>query len=312
MLDHQYEVSGTVTLKNSGGEGASGIQMRASCRGGGRTTSDQSGDYNFLLGFGGCSIAPVLPAGFSATPASRQVSVTKHAITGVDFQVSRGGGGAPDVASAASLSGGCKLSVKIMAPKTVRSGLAIYQHFATSEQSKAFFILPESSQCASGCANVVVSVTDPKTHAAVEDATVNVSVSQLSGVAGDGYLCTDGRAPKCGRYLFDLATNEQGQVPLLYWAPSVVYNGHSVTLNATAKEACSAASCPARVRNGAAKPVHLAVKRYLIYAKTASMSEEKAEELAAWAGGTSVLAKLGGIMSATSLIEKGLTFRSTP
>ncbi len=88
VLDHQFEVSGKITRARFGGQGAVGVHIRASCPGGGSTTTDAAGGYNFLLRRGPCTIAAVLPAGERATPAQRKVKVT-HDIGGVDFRVGR-------------------------------------------------------------------------------------------------------------------------------------------------------------------------------------------------------------------------------
>ena len=91
-----------------------------------------------------------------------------------------------------------QLDVHVFASNvTGHSGLGIYRHFsATEAESKAFFTLPGSLNCVSGCWDVTVEVTDQRTGRPVPGATVSTSVAPLGGqrsavAAGSDYLCAD-------------------------------------------------------------------------------------------------------------------------
>ncbi|HTV10674.1 MAG TPA: carboxypeptidase-like regulatory domain-containing protein [Acidimicrobiales bacterium] len=87
VLDHGWEVSGTVTIAGSG-DPAEGVTVDAKCPSGGSTTTDKNGQYNFILDRGQCTIAPEAPAGETATPDNRVVNVGGEDIEGVDFELS--------------------------------------------------------------------------------------------------------------------------------------------------------------------------------------------------------------------------------
>ncbi len=240
VLDHQHEVSGQVTVQRSGGEGVSGVRLRAACRGGGTTTTDANGKYNFLLGFGSCTIAPILPAGQASAPSQRTVVVAGHDISNVNFQVSCGAGGqAGDTASAAAAACGVdflKVYVKVVGPFAnfgTRSGLALPKgqlpHFTVNTFSKSSSTYGEAGsvaqKCDSGCANVLVTVKDERTRKPVADAQVHVSDDPISHLTGSEYICgqVDVSQPgtTCGG-AFTTTTDANGQAHLIYWAPGVL------------------------------------------------------------------------------------------
>ncbi len=212
-------------------------------------------------------------------------------------------------AQGAAPRGSCPLTVSIKVLGSSRSGLGVFPHFA-HEGSKAFFIPPDSRKCASGCTNVLVTVTDPKTRHAVANATVNASASEIHGVAGDGYLCNQPPvvfSEHCGSHLLHLTTDKEGQVHLLYWAPGLIKET-TTTINATAKKNCTRKSCSAGVREGSALPKTLTVKPYLIYEHTGTLTEKQAEELAGWAGGMSLVSKFGNLVEELKATHSSLTF----
>jgi hypothetical protein len=208
-VTYQREVSGQVTVQGSGGMPAPGVTVQASCPNGGTTTTDQDGDYEFLLDKGLCTIAPRLGPGDTSTPPQRVVDVTKQDIYRVDFQVpcdavSLGASteipaGASGLAVLSSPSpaaaeragpalvrfgpqvipvGKCPLAVKVAGNLTFTSGLA--------SPAARFFAGGSFGPCTSGCTNLVLTVVDPLNHdQAVPDATVQVSVDPLdaAGIA---------------------------------------------------------------------------------------------------------------------------------
>lgn len=87
ILDHGYEVSGTITMAGSG-DPAPDVTVEAKCASGGTTTTDKNGDYNFILDQGQCTIAPEAPAGETSDPETHVVDVGDENIDGVDFDLS--------------------------------------------------------------------------------------------------------------------------------------------------------------------------------------------------------------------------------
>jgi hypothetical protein len=207
----------------------------------------------------------------------------------------------------------CPLDVAVKVLEPLRSGLAVHSQpyalypvdFAASKAGT------DAYRCESGCVDVVVTVTNPRTHKKVEGAVVNATVSELvlteargpittltPIVGGAQYLCASdmhGTADVgCGLFLAGksdelLHTNSSGQVYLRYWAPGVLSSVHT-TLNVTARVTCSAHACPSRQMTGAAK-ANLTVSPDLIYTHSAPLSKDQIEELVAWAGGGGVFKK---------------------
>lgn len=335
VLPRKKAISGMVYANTEDAKGnlvvvpVPNAQIRISGPSSGTAVTDSAGFYDALVDPGQYTVHVANVDGQSATASPTSGGCSPGAASGsdctidvrgqdgrADFNICPGAGHAGDLATTAAAPRTpsspslptCPLNVTIKTFGQSRSGFAVYQHFSSDEQSKVFFIPPSSKQCVSGCMNVLATVTDPKTGAPVTDATVNVSVSQIAHVtgSGSGFLCNQATPTECGRYLLNEPTDSAGQVHLLYWAPGLIEKA-SATLNATAKETCSASSCPSKERQGAAKPLTFTVKPYLIYAKTSTLSTKDAEELAAWAGGKSLLARLGGLISGASAIEKTLT-----
>jgi hypothetical protein len=288
VLDHAFEVSGSVTAAGSSGQGVSGVRLKASCPHGGTTTTDASGEYNFVLERGDCKVSVVAPPGETAAPAQRTIHVD-HNLRGVDFALNCAGGvRAHDVAAAAAAAG-CplKVFVKVVGPIAnfgTRSGLAIDN--GIPNEGPVNFIVPSYSKigspisepfaagqrCVSGCANVLVTVIDAKTHKPAVGATVTAELSQIVASAGpaglhqegDQFLCTqsdDPAATRCGASLSDLTVDPNGQVRLIYWAPGEVRPAHT-EIKASATNCSSTCTLGREVGSNKAS---VGVRPYLIY-----------------------------------------------
>lgn len=189
------------------------------------------------------------------------------------------------------------VSVKVFGNR--RSGLGVDSSFKadgpTRPGSKVFFIPPDSTKCASGCLNVVVTVTDSKGNP-VPDALVRIHASTVTGVDGDGYLCDQFGAsatPDCGGTLSGLGTDKDGQLRLLYWAPGLISDA-SVSFNGVTASKDN--------EKGTATPVSVNIRPYLIYhVANVELSEEEAGELADWAAGNGIIAKLGKLLVPVSV-----------
>ena len=138
----------------------------------------------------------------------------------------------------------CPLKVFVRVLQPIRSGLALDTldpsegsvNFTVPSLSKSYSdpasVYGEpgeaAQRCMSGCANLLVSVIDPKRHKPVKGASVTVSVGPVDFVKGGGheFLCTASDEPtklRCGAAsLSGLTTDAHGQLHLIYWAPSVV------------------------------------------------------------------------------------------
>ena len=287
------QVSGRVSQQGASATGLGGLTVRAACPSGGTTTTDSAGRYSFLLNRGKCPISVTPPSGETATPKVRVVHVGSQNIKGVDFTVGCAHGkGARAAASTKCLD----VQVKTIGP--TRSGLGIFRHFAHEDPSRAFFQPPFSKHCASGCSNVVVTVTDPLTGQPVEGATVDASVTGVRGVTGGhGFLCDQAGPRDCGSHLINSMTDASGQVHLLYWSPGLI-TAQRPTIRVVARDGTHEG-------NGERT---FTVKPYLIYEHTGTLTRTETLELAYWPAGKSLLAKLGKLINGLSGLENGLTF----
>jgi hypothetical protein len=197
-----------------------------------------------------------------------------------------------------------KLDVKILVLERVRSGLAL--HVKPYLFYPADFEEPKNSMttvCESGCADVLVTVTDHRTHKPVPGTTVKAAVGAIAHVVtGAESLC--GTTGRCATAISDQETDESGQVLLTYWAPGVI-EPTSAKLRVTAT--CSASTCPAEKPGAAEKTLH--VMPYLIYQHSGEWTAHEADLLAEWAHGTRAFTKfLKTIPWAEKIVEGSAGF----
>ncbi len=185
----------------------------------------------------------------------------------------------------------CPLKVYVRALQPIRSGLALDTldpsegsvNFTVPSYAKSYsdpasvYGEPREAaqRCISGCANLLVSVIDPKRHEPVKGASVTVSVGPVRFVkgAGDEFLCTasDPTKLRCGaESLSGLKTDAHGQLHLIYWAPSVD-QAEKTTLTVSAQ-----ASGYAR---GGTSTTTLTINPYLIYDKLGTISALEVKNL---------------------------------
>ena len=262
------EVSGTVTQQGSSRTGVGGVSVRAACPSGSTTTTDANGRYSFVLNQGECAISVTPPSGETATPQERRVHVSpSHNLAGVDFQV-----GCNHDKTARALAGAAcplKVFVKVEGPITnvgTWSGLHVEAprsgqsfggegpvKFTTAMLSKQGQSVKVVQKCLSGCANLLVTVIDPRTHRPPDpSATVTAELTGIDTprphMEGEQSLCTQSETPQatqCGTKLADLSTDARGQVHLIYWAPGTVGTLHTHLI--VAATACTSSSSACRL-----------------------------------------------------------------
>jgi hypothetical protein len=193
----------------------------------------------------------------------------------------------------------------------------VYQHpdqslvaFVEAKRQPGF--VGTSFQCESGCADVLVTVRDPKTNELVLGSTVDVRVTTLSGAPGGSeYVCE--RDPKTGQTmgggacgpgsLLGLRTDDLGHVYLRYWVPGVI-KPTPVTFQVEARGGtCIPHPCSAGTQPGVTN-TNLTIEPYLIYQHTAPLTQDNIAELANWAGGPSLFHLF---LSGTVWAEKAFT-----
>jgi hypothetical protein len=173
-----------------------------------------------------------------------------------------------------------RLDVTVKPVQQVQSGL--------DKTEEAFFGGPKDG-CFSGCADLLVTVKDHRTHKPVSGAVVSASVTPISkddipqypsGNPGDGYLCdqADPRSCGSGHLITGLKTNASGRLRLRYWAPGLIADGQ-MTVTAMARENCRQSGCP---KSGEFTTNNITVRRNLIYRRDAALSATEAGELANW------------------------------
>ncbi len=277
----QGQLSGHVTDKC--GSAVAGATVSAVGSSSGSATTLADGSYSMTL-----------------TPGSYSVSASDGTLTVAPPKVGVSvGGGSATANFVVQSCRGLKVVVKKIGSS--RSGLGIYRHFAGSTSSKAFFRPEQSKACVSGCTNILVTVTNPKTGAPVPNATIESTVNDITGVTGSGFLCNE--ADDCGRsVLLNTFTDDAGQVRLLYWSPGLIQPA-DVTVNVLAK--CVGSCSSGGLKQGSGK-TSFTVKPYLIYQHTGDLSDAEATELAEWASGQSVLAIFGNVHSAADVAAAGL------
>jgi hypothetical protein len=220
-------------------------------------------------------------------------SNSTSALVSIAYPTCTGSSGSSNLRSHAELAhakgDSCPLTVTVKAQNASRAGLAIDNDELkygpvnfTSETTGGGLTEPVSAgqKCESGCTNLLVTVTDPKTKKPVTDATVEAKVAITSAPAhlfGDEFICEQSEAtvPKCGTDLSNLSTDQKGQVHLIYWAPGFVPTDSAPNLVAsvsvTAKESCSSSVCTAKKREGTGN-LSLTVAPYKIYDSEAQLS----------------------------------------
>ena len=268
-------VSGTLTYAGSSTP-VVGQRVRATC-GGGTTTTNATGDYSFLLNRGTCVVSPIIKPGEKSIPASRTVTIVGHLVKHVDFKIN-----AP-----------LKVTISVNGPiATVgtRSGLAIDSlfpseglvNFTVYTYSKSWNAYAEpyelGQKCVSGCANLTITVRDPRLHQPVDGATVTARLGTVDTQfspdlhqQGEQFLCTQVENPvtkECGADISG-TTDQMGQVHLIYWAPGEVVRAHT-TITASAE----------KVTHGTTKkPTTLTVEPYRIYHHAGELSGKEVEGL---------------------------------
>lgn len=231
--------------------------------------------------------------------------------------------GADAAARAAAAGAPCRLKVTVKQLDSLRSGLALHsQPYVDPKASGANFPADfvgysgatEHYRCESGCTDLLVTVTNAKTGAAVPGASVSAGTDDTFRgpdliVRGHASLCgelANGRTDydQCGSSVSGLKTDSNGQVRLRYWAPGV--NAKllvDVDVHATA-EGCSASGCS--LRKGAPTPQPtLILHPYLAYEHDGDLEPEQVDDLTAWAGGGSSLTKF---LETSARGHKALTF----
>jgi len=269
-------LAGTVT--DDCGHAVSGATVSASGSGGGSKMTDATGRYAMTVSPGTYSVH-VADSGIGVTPSRAQVSVGPSGTARADFVAHSCG----------------DLIVQISVRNTVRSGLAVHDHpYNEFPVDFVSSVSPGVFSCDSGCADVVVTVTDAKTHKHVSGADVNASIDDSPGLAqgsNDSLCQTDDKGMHdagCGTHVLGATTDDNGHAYFRYWAPGVT-NGGTTTLSATARTTCTTSGCT--VKQGSATPKVVNIKPYLIYEHTKALTQAEADELAEWAGGTSLFTK---------------------
>jgi hypothetical protein len=216
-ISPRWAVSGTITVSGSSAP-APHITVQGVCQGGGGTTStDQQGKYEFLVSPGACTVTPRLMNNLNATPVSRSFDVESN-VDHVDFQVpcgavpqeptstaSTGSDGrrqpdtvlTPAISSAASSAACLQVFIKIVGPIPnvgTRSGLSLepvpgdspmnFMRFTTlvgapHEATPLVAIHQAGQQCVSGCANILIRVVNKVTGQPATDAHVNVQLGAI-------------------------------------------------------------------------------------------------------------------------------------
>jgi hypothetical protein len=276
-ISYKWAVSGTITQSGSG-EAAPRINVEGDCTGGGgTTTTNEQGQYEFLVRPGPCTVTPQLINGLKASPQSRSFDVESN-VDHVDFVVPCGAVPPPpsgtsngrfqaDAASSPSASAADCLQVfiKIVGPIAnvgTRSGLSVDDYMPSDGRmnftkligtaAKATPLVAKGEagqQCVSGCANILITVIDKVTHKPATDAKVNVALGQIDTAEspsldqqGTQFLCQqtdDFEHPRCGTSLDGLTLDDQGEVRVLYWAPGELVKAHTELF----AQACTPSAC---------------------------------------------------------------------
>ena len=198
----------------------------------------------------------------------------------------------------------CNLDITItpLEHLPVRVGLAVHPQPYAPSQYPVDFVTGTSNgeRCESGCVDLLVTVTDPRTHKGVKDAVLNASVSPITDVdvvTGKQELCATNEQGAlnlaCGSYLLgersNIETDNEGHVYLRYWAPGVIVPT-STLLRVTARVKCSPSVCPSHEQTGTQDET-LPVTQYLIYSHSGGLSEAEVDDLIEWSKGGNAFTK---------------------
>ncbi len=189
----------------------------------------------------------------------------------------------PHAASAPS----CKLNVAISAPKQITAGLKNFR-----PEGGVSFVDGAASTCASGCANITVTVTDPaKKGAAVQGALVTATISATAqsaipaypGGKPDAYICSQGHC-KAGTSLHNLVTDQNGQVRVVFWTPGLI-NVATTRFVARVIEHCSGSDSTTSCQNKeGVNSASIVVTPDTFLDATNTLSPEEVAELITWSG----------------------------
>ena len=297
----KYKIAGRVTIAGSG-QPAANITINASCPGGGTTKTDTEGNYAYLVDpHTTCTVAPQLKHGLQSKPVKRVVHVRRSDVNGVDFKVpceavdATTSNQASDGALGKSSRSPCKLYVTVKpVHKAFHAGLGFQpaDPSNTPDGGPLFAYRGVNSKadtvnCFSGCSLLNVTVKDSNGKA-VDDATLTADVTAIPTdpllkhtKQDEGYLCTEGATPQCGRKLTIPPPVPNGAIQLVYWTPGVI-DKHEPKVTVTADETCSKYSCPFQHRSGEDKATLTVYPNYLASRKF-SLDKDLKNVMRIWA-----------------------------
>ena len=207
----------------------------------------------------------------------------------------------------------CPLKVFVKVLQHIRSGLALDRDYMDggpvnftvptfSKSGSAYSEAGEAGQiCRSGCANMLVTVVNPKTGRPAAGAKVGITLDPIAhtSVGGNQFVCTqtDPARTRCGNDLAGLTTDANGQIHLIYWAPGETNTEHT-TLLATAT--CETTTCHAEGHS----TTKLTVRPYLVYQHDGELTAKEVSVLVALARDKGISAVLNR-EAAEPLVDAG-------
>jgi len=222
------------------------------------------------------------------------------------------------VSSEGSQSAPCPLTLTITMSQVSQSFAATrggttglgFQQAQTGPGGTPEFLYPdlnteEAERCIAGCTNVVVTVTNTRTHEPVQHAQVSASVTPFSprGVApypegyhADlGHLCRADEPERCGSFLSysELPpTDIYGQVHFTYWSPGAV-RPQTVKITVKAQRVCSPnAYCAGHYVGQVTQ--NDTVNPHIIYSSTGTLNRDQLDVLIEWAKNNGNFETIGG------------------
>jgi hypothetical protein len=241
--------------------------------------------------------------------------------------------------------GPCPLTVHLVAlEQPSKAGLSYAPHprhlAAFSAQlggPKTIMGVTLTKECLSGCADLLVTVTDPTKRdkhgrpLAVKGASVSASVTPLvanttqaagapspeavptypsgGAKAREGYLCEALDPANCGTYIAGMKTDAAGHVLLRYWAPGLIFTATTrITADARIRGAGGACGCTLGTRFGTWTIDPFTVEKHLIYSEQGPFDFGNAQALAEWTkpGGVIALVKNPVFQKAIEVALKGV------